>query len=120
MYLIQISKDVTDVLMPAQIIFSTRKFDDYATLESVQDKADFLYTMIYAKYGDAKIYESLTRVQKHLGAKNISCVFNTPSNDVNNITCDENVSKFLEVCEKPDVLWCYLFSHMSKVFITNQ
>lgn len=122
MYQIQICKNV-DKIIPEQITFSTKIFDDYSILESVQDKADFLYTMICTKYSDVKIYEMLNKIKQGLETKGISCVFNTPNIlfntvcDVCDVLCDTNVSKFLNACENIDVLWYYLFSSKSIVVI---
>lgn len=118
MYQVQICKNVDEIL-PKQITFNVKTFDNYSILKTIQDKADFLYTMIYTKYSDIKIYEMLSKIKQKLEKQGIPCTFNTPNitlDDMCNV-CDTNVLKFLSACENTDVLWCYLFSSNSIVVV---
>ena len=106
---------------PKKLVFNTKNtFNNQ--IDSLQEKADYLYTNLCIINHDTTLYVVLNTIQKVLSELGISVVFNTPNLSINNINSisDESIVKFIQVISKEenkDVLYNYLFSSKSKVII---
>ena len=119
MYKINIS-DIIDNSYPIIIMFNTKKDIDYnsSVLNTIQDKADFLYTMICRNSKKEELYQNLSILKKSLAVRGVNCSFNSPDNSIINLGCDKNIKDFITtVCNNTNTLYCYLFSSNSNVTI---
>ena len=120
MYKINIS-DMIDNTYPIIIMFNTKTNDlDYnsSILNTIQDKADFLYTMICRNSTQDELYLNLSQIQKSLAIMGVKCSFNSPNNSIINAGCDNNIKDFLSIIyTNANTLYCYLFSSNSNVTI---
>lgn len=120
MYKINIS-DMIDNTYPIIIMFNTKINDlDYnsSILNTIQDKADFLYTMICKDSNQNELYQNLSIIEKSLSVRGVKCSFNQPDNSIINVGCDSNIKDFLSaIYSNANTLYYYLFSSNSSVTI---